>query len=142
MSSTNKPRKKPKLLPGWVQHLLILVAIVLSLAIAWNLLPKGSFSTDLEQIGQGKAMAVLIHETASPNSMEAMELINEIRSDVKPHLEFLVATLGHPDGKAFAEQQQTESPGLLLFFNAEGQRTQVVFVRSLDDIYRGIRSLH
>lgn len=140
MSST-KSSKKANILPRWLQHLLILFAIALSLVIAWNLLPKGSFDTDLSQIGQGKPIAVLIHETASPNSMGAMELINEIREEVQPQVEFLVASLGHPDGQHFAEQQQTETPGLLLFFDSEGQRSKVVFVRTLDDVYRGIRSL-
>lgn len=141
MSSTSKPRQKPRLLPRWVQHLLTFAVIALSLVVAWALLPTQSFDTDLDKIGQGRPIAVLIHETASPNSMEAMDLINEIRNEVEPQLEFLVATLGHPDGREFAREQQTETPGLLLFFDGEGQRTEVVFVRSLEDINRGLASL-
>jgi len=141
MTSAAKSRKKPRIVPKWAQHLLILAVIGLSLLVAWNLLPKGTFSTDLDLIGQGQPIAVLIHETASPNSMEAMELINSIRHEVKPQLDFLVASLGHPDGEAFAQEQQTESPGFLLFFDSEGNRTHVVFVRTLEDIYHGIRSL-
>ncbi|SFC16493.1 hypothetical protein SAMN05660443_1693 [Marinospirillum celere] len=140
MSSTQKSKNKPRLLPRWIQHLLTFAIIAVSLALAWALLPTDSFDTDLQKIGQGQPIAVLIHETASPNSMEAMDLINEIRYEVEP-LEFIVATLGHPEGREFARQQQTETPGLLLFFDGEGQRTEVVFVQSLEDINRGIRSL-
>ncbi len=130
-------KKKP--LPTWLPTLLTLGVIALGVLLAWRLLPSETFDTDLTLIGQGQPLAVLIHETGSPNSIHAMDLMNQIRHEVQ--LKFLVASLGHPEGQAFAREHQAEAAGLMVFFDAQGQRTDVVFVQSLADINRGLNSL-
>lgn len=87
----------------------------------WSLLPATGFSTDLQRIGAGQPVAVLVHETANPTSVGVMEQLEAMRDNPPAGVEFLVAALGEPEGRQFAEHFQAERPGTMLFFDAEGQ---------------------
>lgn len=63
-------------------------------------------STDLSTIGQGKPTLVLAYENFSPSGGDALNRLRRIRSDYDLILDFVVADLGTPAGKAFASRHQ------------------------------------
>lgn len=77
----------------------------LVILVAWLAITQMSgrpMSTDLSQVGQGQPAVVLAFENYSPASMEAISQLNRLRGDYEPELQFLVADLGTPDGRAFS----------------------------------------
>ncbi|RRJ83956.1 hypothetical protein [Aestuariirhabdus litorea] len=98
--------------------ILLLVGAVLAVAVA--LLPKG-FSDDLTRIGQGAAVAVLTHDKNTVGGIEAMDLLNRIRADFEPRMEFLVVDVNSPKGRAFTRQQKVGTTVLVLF-TPDGKR--------------------
>jgi len=98
--------------------------------MAYSLLPKG-FSDDLNQIGQGKNIALLAHDHDSVQSLNLMEAIGEIRSDYLGKIIFVVADDNAVKGQAFIQQQQVGS-GDLLLFSPNGKRIRVV--QGLSDV--------
>ncbi|WP_290653202.1 hypothetical protein [Aquisalimonas sp.] len=117
----------PAPLPRWARWTTALGIIGASAFFIMALLPDEGLSTDLSQVGQGKPVAVLTFETAHPASMSVMDRIAEFRSEGGDEIDFLVADLGTPDGDAFARRHGAPGPGVLIFFDAAGQRQ-----RSLD----------
>ncbi|MFT6712238.1 MAG: hypothetical protein ACJATO_002627, partial [Arenicella sp.] len=65
--------------------------------------PIGS---DLSVIGQGKPVLVLAYENYSPTGGDALNRLRRISSDYDSQLDFVVADLGTPDGRAFANRHQ------------------------------------
>jgi hypothetical protein len=61
-------------------------------------------STDLSVIGQGSPVLVLAYENFSPSGGEALERLRKIRAEYEPRIQFRVADLGTPAGRAFARQ--------------------------------------
>ena len=98
--------------------------------IAFTLLPKG-FSDDLNQIGQGRNIALLAHDHDSVQSLNLMEAIGKIRSDYVGKVIFVVADDNAVKGKAFIQQQKVGS-GDLLLFNPSGKRIRVI--QGLSDV--------
>jgi len=104
--------------------LIFFAAIVGFMFIAFTLLPKG-FSDDLDQIGQGRNIALLAHDHDSVQSLNLMEAIGKIRSDYLGKVVFVVADDNAIKGQAFIQQQQVGS-GDLLLFSPSGKRIRVV----------------
>lgn len=92
----------------------------------WSLLPGAGFSTDLQRIGSGQPVVVLVHETANPTSMEVMERLEPLRADPPGGVAFLVASLGDPAGQQFARRYGAGNPGSLLFFDAAGEPREML----------------
>ena len=104
---------------------LISIAVIIGfMFIAFSLLPKG-FSDDLNQIGQGRNIALLAHDHDSVQSLNLMEAIGKIRSDYIGKVVFVVADDNAVKGRAFIQQQKVGS-GDLLLFNPGGKRIRVV----------------
>ncbi len=61
-------------------------------------------STDLSVIGQGQPVLVLAYENFSPTGGAALDRLREIRDEYEPRLRFVVADLGTPQGRAFANR--------------------------------------
>lgn len=61
-------------------------------------------NTDLSLIGQGTPALVLAYENYSPAGMDALDRLNKVRDDFEARMLFLVADLGTPQGRRFAEQ--------------------------------------
>ena len=101
-----RTRAWPKLLAIGV----ILLAIVIAI---WNL-PHG-YSTDLTVIGKGKPALVQVFDPNQVLSLELMETVNGIRGEYEGRVEFLLADLNREGGRAFAEQQGTKPPALVMF---------------------------
>jgi len=104
--------------------LITVFAIVAFLVGAFFLLPKG-FSGDTSIIGQGSNVAVLAHNKDSVQSLNLMELMNQVRDVYAGRVEFVVADANTPQGRAFIDKQRVELGTLLLFY-PNGTRLRVV----------------
>lgn len=80
-----------------------LVALVVLGYFATKVLIK-PISTDLSIVGQGKPVMVLAYENFSPASGEALERLRQVRNGYESRLAFVVADLGTPQGRAFANR--------------------------------------
>lgn len=119
-------KARPEPMPRLVRWLITIVVVFGAAALIIGLLPRGGLSTDLSRIGQGTPVGVLTYETAHPASMDLMELVKEFQAEVPDGIEFLVAHLGSPDGDAFARQHNAGTPGLLVFFDGNGDLQTVL----------------
>lgn len=77
-------------------------------------------STDLSTIGQGRPTLVLAYENYSPTGGDALNQLRKVRSDFDSRLDFAVADLGTPQGRAFADEHQLFD-GLAVFLANDGQ---------------------
>ncbi len=120
------------------------VGLAITLIATWfifGLLPKAGFSTDLQQIGSGKPVAVLTHESAHPTSMIMMERVETIHNQVPQGFEFLVASLGEPRGREFTDKHDAGTPGILIFFDADGTPRQRLHApASTDEIIEAVHN--
>jgi hypothetical protein len=99
---------------------LIYVAITaLVLALVWSQLPRSPYSTELTRIGQGQPALVLAYDIQSMGGMEVMAMMDELRGDYADRIEFLVAPLGAPNGRAFGDQHDAVN-GTVVLFSASG----------------------
>lgn len=81
-------------------------------------------STDLSVVGQGRPALVLAYENFSPSGGEALDRLRQVRSDYESRLDFLVADLGSPQGRAFANRFQLLD-GQAVFLKQNGQPLRV-----------------
>lgn len=77
-------------------------------------------STDLSVIGQGKPVLVLVFESYTPLGAESLDLIRQVRADYDSRVDFVVADLGVPEGRAFAKRYQLNN-GQALFLKQDGE---------------------
>ena len=85
--------------------------------------------TDISLIGQGKPAIVLGYENYSPAGGQALSLLRKVRSGYDTRLEFIVADLGTPRGREFADRHQLQD-GLAVFLDINGQPLQVTRIPS------------
>ena len=81
-------------------------------------------STDLSVIGQGKPVLVLAYENYSPAGGEALNRLRKVRSDFDLRLDFVVADMGTPHGRAFASRHKLFD-GQAVFLKQSGEPLQV-----------------
>lgn len=81
-------------------------------------------STDLSVIGQGKPALVLAYENFSPTGGDALNRLRKVRSDYDSRLVFVVADLGTPQGRTFADQYQLVD-SLAAFLKQDGKLLRV-----------------
>lgn len=82
-------------------------------------------STDLSIIGQGRPALVLAHENFSPAGGDALNRLRAIRSDYDARLDFAVADLGTPPGRAFADRHALFD-GRAVFLAPDGRPLRTV----------------
>lgn len=114
---------KPKTQPSgsrWARTLVILAFTVLTGAVLWQMLPKGSFSNDLSRVGQGQPALVMLREVHVMGGEMVMEQMLHIHPEFESTVEFLVVHTGHPDGEAFSRDHNIRD-GSLVLFDAEGE---------------------
>jgi len=80
--------------------------------------------TDLSVIGKGKPALVLAYENYSPGGGNALNSLRKIRSDYDARMDFVVADLGTPQGRAFADRYQLLD-SQAVFFRQDGQPLRV-----------------
>ncbi len=94
--------------------LLTLVAITVLLGIAVMMLPKG-YDDDLSKVGQGVNTVVLIQNKGAQQSMDLLNLLNQVRDDYQGRVDFLIADVDTEEGLAFKNSQRLDSSELVLF---------------------------
>ncbi|MFK8081454.1 MAG: hypothetical protein AB8B97_14295 [Granulosicoccus sp.] len=80
--------------------------------------------TDLSIIGKGKPVLVLAYENYSPGGGNALNSLRKVRSDYDARMDFLVADLGTPQGRAFADRFGLID-GQAVFLKQDGQPLRV-----------------
>lgn len=104
---------------------LISAAVVVGLVVfVIAMLPK-SFSEDMSRIGGGSNVVVLVHNKNAIESQHLMDLLNAVRGDYAPQIEFLVADVDTENGKAFMRTQEVGA-AVLLLFGPDGARHGVL----------------
>ena len=117
------PPKSP--LATWKKWLIYTIALGASAILIWTQLPQSPYPTDLDRIGVGKPAVVLVYDVNTAGGMMVMELLAPIRDEYGDQVEFLVASLGLPDGRSFAQHYQITS-GAVVFFSADASQTYTV----------------
>ncbi|MGB5743776.1 MAG: hypothetical protein WBM65_15325 [Sedimenticolaceae bacterium] len=84
-------------------------------------------STDLSVIGQGKPVLVLASENFSPIGGEALDRLRQVRAEYESRLRFVVADLGSPQGRAFANRYGL-ADGQAVFLKPDGQPLHITRV--------------
>lgn len=94
-------------------------------------------SADLSTIGQGKPTLVLAYENFSPTGGDALNQLRKVRGDFDSRLDFAVADLGTPSGRAFAKKHQLFD-GLAVFLAKDGQPLGVTRISADEQALREI----
>jgi len=116
MINTTQPSTRRRL----NRTLVTLACVILTGAVFWQLLPKGSFSNDLARVGQGQATLVMLREIHVMGGDMVLAQMLQIHPEFAHVMEFIVVHTGHPDGQAFARDHSL-SDGSLVLFDAFGE---------------------
>ena len=81
----------------------VLLALVAGVFVATGLLVK-PMGTDLSMVGNGTPTLVLAYENYSPAGGDALNRLKQVRDDYEARMQFIVADLGTPRGRAFAQR--------------------------------------
>ena len=91
---------------------------------------------DLSVIGKGKPVLVLVYENYSPTGGDALNRLSRVKNDYDSRLDFVVADLGVPEGRAFANRHQMLN-GQAMFIKQDGQP---LWIRSIPADEQALRS--
>lgn len=112
--------------PSPWRRLLLVGGILLGSGLFfWSQLPKGGYPTDLSRIGQGQPALVLTMNGNFMAGVEMMPVLDVVRSEFAGRAEFLVASMGLPEGQAFAQRHRT-ADGSVVVFDAGGRPLAVL----------------
>jgi hypothetical protein len=106
-----------------------IASLVILIALGYFLTIGGGkpISSDLSVIGQGKPVLVLAYENYSPIGGDALNRLRQVRSDYDLRLNFVVADLGTPHGRAFASRHRL-TDGQAVFLKQDGQPMRVISI--------------
>lgn len=93
-------------------------------------------STDLSLIGQGKPVLVLVYENYSPTGADALDRLNQVKGDYASRLDFVIADLGVPEGRAFARRYQLTN-GQAMFLKQDGEPLRATYIPEDEQELRG-----
>ena len=116
----------------------ITVSLAALIVIGYVLMMGGGkpIGTDLSVIGQGRPVLALAYENFSPAGGDALNRLRQVRSDYDSQLDFVVADLGTPHGRAFASRHQLVN-GLAVFLKPDGQPLRVTSISADEKELRG-----
>lgn len=109
----------------WIKVLITLAIIGAVGALILSQLPRGAYPTDLTRIGQGRPALVLAYDIQSMGGMTGMELLDKLRDEYADRVEFLVADLGVPQGRQFAQSVGAVN-GTVAFLSGDGTHLQTM----------------
>ena len=119
--------KPTKGLPRWGKRLIYLFLFGAMTALILSQLPSGSYSTELSRVGKGRPALVLAYDINSAGGMEVMKLMDALRDEYADRVEFLIADLGTPQGKQFANRHNGIN-GTVMFYSAKGTYVRTIHV--------------
>jgi hypothetical protein len=123
MSQTDKEVITPAKRVGKAKWIVGGILLLIAAAAAMNL-PRG-YSDDLSRIGKGRAVVVLVHNKNSPESIELMQVLDDVRGKYSGRVEFLLTEPNTPQGKAFMAANNAPSVSLVLF-DTSGKQVKVL----------------
>ena len=97
----------------WPAFIIVGVTVLLLGVFVWTL-PRG-YSIDLNLIGKGNNVAVLVHNQGMIGSEQLMRVVSNLRSQYEPQTTFIVADVNTQTGRAFADAHGVRSATLLVF---------------------------
>ncbi|VAW44229.1 hypothetical protein MNBD_GAMMA04-243 [hydrothermal vent metagenome] len=109
----------------WKKGLIYFVVLSVSAVLIWTQLPQSPYPTDLNRIGAGKPAVVLIYDVNTSGGMTVMKLLNPLRDEYGDQVEFLVASMGLPDGRNFAKHYGVSS-GAVVFLLDDATHSSTV----------------
>ncbi|CAA6801048.1 MAG: Unknown protein [uncultured Thiotrichaceae bacterium] len=115
-----------------VKTISVIAVFLLTLVALSYFLIMGSgkpLNSDLSVIGQGKPVLALAYENYSPGGGEALNRLRKVRSDFDARLVFVVADMGTPPGREFAERYQLVS-GEAMFMDQQGKQLQKTIIHT------------
>lgn len=116
--------------------LAVIAGICGLLFVMYMMLPKG-FKDDLTLIGQGAVTVVLTHDKNLLDSVQTMELLNEVRAEYEGRVEFLAVDVATPVGQGFVREQRVGVVNLVIF-GPDGARREVVDTRLSEQQLRSV----
>ena len=114
-------------LPQWGKRLIYLFLFCALAALILSQLPRGSYSTDLSRVGNGRPALALAYDINSSGGMEVMKLMDVLRDEYADRVEFLIADLGTPQGRQFANRHNAIN-GTVMFYSAKGSYVRTIHV--------------
>ncbi len=123
MSQTDKEVATPPKRAGKMKWIVGGILLLIAAAAAMNL-PRG-YSDDLSRIGKGKAVVVLVHNKNSPESIELMQVLDDVRGKYSGRVEFLLTEPNTPQGSAFMAASNAPQVSLVLF-DANGKQLKIL----------------
>ena len=97
--------------------------LLLAATVMMNL-PRG-YSDDLSQIGKGRTALVLVRDKDAVESMQLMNVVNEIRSRYSKRVVFLLTDYDTPEGRAFIAAHDAARISVVLF-DPSGKEVKVL----------------
>ncbi len=129
---TPAPHKSLSRRGKWLIYLAIFGAIG---ALIWSQLPRGAYPTDLTRVGKGRPALVLAYDINSMGGMSVMGLLDVLRGEYADRVEFLVADLGVPDGRDFAQRHDAIN-GTVMLYSADGSHMRTIHLPLNTEILR------
>lgn len=114
-------------LPQWGKRLIYLFLFGALAVLIVSQLPRGSYSTDLSRVGNGLPALALAYDINSSGGMEVMKLMDALRDEYSNRVEFLIADLGTPQGRQFANRHNAIN-GTVMFYSAKGSYVRTIHV--------------
>ncbi len=119
------PDPSPKPATPWARRLVVLGTFSIASVFIWSRLPKQVYRTDLSGIGKGQAALVLTVDGNFMIGAEMLKVLDGVRPDFAGSVQFLVASMGLPEGQAFSRRHQT-SDGTVVVLDAGGRPVAVL----------------
>lgn len=108
-----------------ILSILVILAALVGLALIAVALTPQPMSSDLTLVEDGKPSVVLAYENFSPTGGAALSRLKEIRPEFESRINFIVADLGTPEGRTFANRHGLVD-GQAVLLNEAGQPFTVV----------------
>jgi hypothetical protein len=118
-----------------LQTVIIVAIVLMAGVVVVRHLPMAGYDSDVTQVGQGRPAVVLVFESFSPTSIEAMDVFDQVRRDYAERLDFLVADIGTPRGREFVDRHNVHV-GQVLTFRADGTRVRVAMLEGGAQAFR------
>ena len=112
----------------------ILLSILSLGYVGIQFLPE-PMSSDLALIGEDKPAVVLAYENYSPTGGEALTRLKRVRPDYDSRVNFIVADIGTPQGRAFANRYRLVD-GQAVLLARDGQAVAVTGPSTSDQALR------
>jgi len=103
---------------------IVAASLLLLAATVMMNLPRG-YSDDLSQIGKGRTALVLVRDKDAVESMQLMNVVNEIRSRYSKRVVFLLTDYDTPEGRAFIAAHDAARISVVLF-DPSGKEVKVL----------------